>query len=397
MKRMVCEMCGNTELLKQDGVFVCQSCGTQYSVEEAKKMMVEIEGSVEVQGTVRVDNTDQIANYMMLANNAYNTDNRKEAELYCNKVIEIDPQHSEAWLLKGVVAAWQSTGANLRMDDFIQCATNAFNFATDPDELNALGERAYTECYDLILSINNLKLRNIISYPDTDDVVKYAHLRKDFLMWGVGIQLAYGKRFNALYADKPEDERVKPNNLNQATGVDMVNIINVCNKETAKNGIELWEKSYKEYLTDNKGYPTEYSFNSMRKSGLIAIELVKLALPKDLSKIEDEDKSFFIGLCEKLITMNKAYRDLKSYTISFSGGIESHPVEYMLPHEQQKDCNDNIKNCYDIIKACDPTYEIPDNELEGKTNKKNDGIGCAIIIAILGAFAIGYFLVRAFI
>ena len=41
MKQLTCEMCGSTELMKQDGVFVCQTCGTKYSVEEAKKMMVE--------------------------------------------------------------------------------------------------------------------------------------------------------------------------------------------------------------------------------------------------------------------------------------------------------------------------------------------------------------------
>ena len=41
MKQLICEMCGSTDLLKQDGVFVCQSCGTKYSVEEAKKMMIE--------------------------------------------------------------------------------------------------------------------------------------------------------------------------------------------------------------------------------------------------------------------------------------------------------------------------------------------------------------------
>ena len=27
MKQLTCEMCGSTELLKQEGVFVCQSCG----------------------------------------------------------------------------------------------------------------------------------------------------------------------------------------------------------------------------------------------------------------------------------------------------------------------------------------------------------------------------------
>ena len=41
MKQLTCEMCGGIELLKQDGVYVCQHCGTKYSVEEAKKMMNE--------------------------------------------------------------------------------------------------------------------------------------------------------------------------------------------------------------------------------------------------------------------------------------------------------------------------------------------------------------------
>lgn len=58
MKRLTCEMCGSTDLIKQDGVFVCQSCGCKYSVEEAKKMMVE--GTVEVTGTVKIDDSDKL-------------------------------------------------------------------------------------------------------------------------------------------------------------------------------------------------------------------------------------------------------------------------------------------------------------------------------------------------
>ena len=30
MKHLTCEMCGSNEFVKQDGVFVCQSCGTQH-------------------------------------------------------------------------------------------------------------------------------------------------------------------------------------------------------------------------------------------------------------------------------------------------------------------------------------------------------------------------------
>ena len=42
MKQLICEMCGGNDLIKQDGVFVCQNCGTKYTVEEAKKMMKEV-------------------------------------------------------------------------------------------------------------------------------------------------------------------------------------------------------------------------------------------------------------------------------------------------------------------------------------------------------------------
>ena len=52
MKQLTCEMCGSTELIKESGFFVCQTCGCKYSVEEAKKMMIE--GTVDVQGTVKV-------------------------------------------------------------------------------------------------------------------------------------------------------------------------------------------------------------------------------------------------------------------------------------------------------------------------------------------------------
>ena len=64
MKQLTCEMCGSTDLMKQDGVFVCQTCGTKYSVEEAKKMMVE--GTIDVQASVNLDATEKLHNYYLV-------------------------------------------------------------------------------------------------------------------------------------------------------------------------------------------------------------------------------------------------------------------------------------------------------------------------------------------
>ena len=77
MKALTCEMCGSTNLIKDDGVFVCQSCGTKYSVEEAKKMMVE--GTVNVEGTIKIDKSDELQNLYEIARRAKLTDNIEQA------------------------------------------------------------------------------------------------------------------------------------------------------------------------------------------------------------------------------------------------------------------------------------------------------------------------------
>ena len=127
MKQLTCEMCGSTDIAKQEGFFVCQTCGMKYSVEDAKKMMIE--GTVEVQGTVRVDNTDKLSNYYEVAQTAYDADNKAEAETYCNKIIEIDTTNHNAWFLKGKAAGWQSTLKNLRIEESVNCFSKAIDNA----------------------------------------------------------------------------------------------------------------------------------------------------------------------------------------------------------------------------------------------------------------------------
>lgn len=94
MKALTCEMCGSTNLLKQDGVFVCQSCGTKYSVEEAKKMMVE--GTVAVEGTVKIDTSSELKNLYEIARRAKDMENAENAEKYYDMILVKDPTSWEA-------------------------------------------------------------------------------------------------------------------------------------------------------------------------------------------------------------------------------------------------------------------------------------------------------------
>ena len=95
MAILKCEMCGSTDLIKQDGVFVCQSCECKYSVEEAKKMMVE--------GTVKIDTSAELQRLLKRAFMFLEDGEWDSANEYCEKVLDIDPENEQAYLGKLMV------------------------------------------------------------------------------------------------------------------------------------------------------------------------------------------------------------------------------------------------------------------------------------------------------
>lgn len=95
MKAMVCEMCGSNDLIKEHGLFVCQNCGTKYSIEEARKLLIE--GTVDVSGSiVKVDNSSYVERYLQNARRAKAKEDWEETEKYYNMVEQNDPSNIEA-------------------------------------------------------------------------------------------------------------------------------------------------------------------------------------------------------------------------------------------------------------------------------------------------------------
>ena len=90
MIALKCELCGGNELIKQDGMYVCPFCGTKYTTEEAKKLIIS--------GTVKIDNTSDIENWLTLAKRAKDSGNWDEAKEYYKRVLEKDPNNVEAYL-----------------------------------------------------------------------------------------------------------------------------------------------------------------------------------------------------------------------------------------------------------------------------------------------------------
>lgn len=94
MNALTCEMCGSTEIVRKDGLYVCQACGTKYSVEDAKKMMAG--DKVKVEGTVKVDASDELSNLTVLAHRATEANDWDRAYVYYEKILLINPDDWES-------------------------------------------------------------------------------------------------------------------------------------------------------------------------------------------------------------------------------------------------------------------------------------------------------------
>lgn len=164
MKQIVCEMCGGTDLIKDGGVFVCQTCGCKYSVEEVRKMMVE--GTVEVAGTVKIDNTAQIQNFLDLSNNAYEGGNGQSAFDYANKALEIQPQNSRAWIAKMKSIEYIGTLGDLKLMEVVEAGKNAVTYASE-DQKKEITKEVYH--YELTRALSLLKLA-MTKMQDTADI-----------------------------------------------------------------------------------------------------------------------------------------------------------------------------------------------------------------------------------
>lgn len=104
MKAIICEMCNSNQLRKDNDVYVCQNCGTQYTVGEAKKLLIEIQGSVDISGsTVKIDRHNDFENYIKIARNAKSVNDYSKALQYYEKAYEIDPDNWEAAFFTTVI------------------------------------------------------------------------------------------------------------------------------------------------------------------------------------------------------------------------------------------------------------------------------------------------------
>lgn len=108
---MVCELCGSNSFTKEENFFKCDHCNTKYSLEEAKKIMIE--GVVKVQ----IDDSTNISNYRKLAKQSFEDNSFDIALKYFEKVLEINPDDWEAIFYRGICSFAESNLINFKLPD----------------------------------------------------------------------------------------------------------------------------------------------------------------------------------------------------------------------------------------------------------------------------------------
>lgn len=153
MKQLTCEMCGGNDIIKQDGVFVCQNCGTKYSVEEARKMMIA--GTVDIQGTVKVDVSDKVKNLYVMARRAKDDANAELASKYYEMITFENPNDWEALFYFNYYKARQTNLQNME-NAVIRLANSLFSVFDLIDKSNKSSDEKWNFAKEIITEIDSL-------------------------------------------------------------------------------------------------------------------------------------------------------------------------------------------------------------------------------------------------
>lgn len=96
MQAIKCEVCGSGEFTKADGMFKCDYCGTKYTNEEVKKIIIS--GNVDVSGsTIKIDKSAELKNLYILARRAKKENDYDNAEKYYKDILLKEPDNWEPY------------------------------------------------------------------------------------------------------------------------------------------------------------------------------------------------------------------------------------------------------------------------------------------------------------
>ena len=277
MAALVCDLCGGKLVMGAGGIATCDSCGMEHSADRMKEKVQE------VKGIVQTDSSHLVANYLGMAINALDAGNKKEAEAYCNKIIEVDPTNYRAWMIKGQAAAWQSTLEKSRISEGVNAFAKGIKYAPE-EEKESVVEKAKEQIKKLCVAMVTLRAERFAKWHDKEET-------------------------NALISMLTTILSTVVNFLSQ-TGV-LISISEIMNPVADlinKSAVLAYKNFYPDYKSARYPYPKENDWRNFIERLDFCITVVEKAI--DISGDDDEDD---IPRYQNLISFHKEAIESCSY------------------------------------------------------------------------------------
>lgn len=254
MKQLTCEMCGSTDLIKDGGVFVCQSCGCKYSIEEAKRLMIE--GTVDVTGsTVKVDTSGELANLYQIARRAKDDNNSENAAKFYEMVLMKDPTSWEASFyvvyFKAMgckIAQIKSAGISVK-----NCINTVLKLIRENVPSGAEQKAAYTEVAKRVLIISDMLFKAGKKHYLDQLQAKYEPEWIDNGLAAIGCAFAIGDNLDLLFGNDTEANQLSVLAWRQGIALQQSLMI------TLGKGAKAANKDIVEYVYKIKKYDSRYT------------------------------------------------------------------------------------------------------------------------------------------
>lgn len=192
MKALVCEMCGSQNLVKEDGMYVCQSCGTKYSPDDAKKLMVE------------VDNSGKLDSLYNLARQAKSEYNNEAGAKYYGEILLLAPDDWEAQFYSAYYDAMNRKVAEIPIairNLSKRCHTVLSDLAAK-DMPNEKKKEIYTEISNKMISAANTFYSSALgTYRETDAATDLHNQAESWMVSSVEMLRETGDDIKKLFSD----------------------------------------------------------------------------------------------------------------------------------------------------------------------------------------------------
>ena len=205
MQKIKCELCGSNQLLKQDGFFICEYCRTKYSVEDAKKMLIE--GVVEVTGTVKMDSSEKLKNLYQIARRAKNDNNAESAAKHYEMILVEDPNSWEAVFYTVYYKAFQCSITEIQSAaiSVSNCIHSVFELIKNNVSEEAKQEEAIEEVTSCVIYISDIFLNSAKNYfNELDSEIKHDFTQQFIANAAASVNTIYylGDSLDVFFNDK---------------------------------------------------------------------------------------------------------------------------------------------------------------------------------------------------